>query len=108
MRGGPCSSWSPTRNRRQVPKQFMVELLRAGALRADATWQANLSTLPPHQMLVLILSKESTTKFAAWSQMAATLPGSAERDGGDLEKAALLPAGSADRARRTVRFRLTP
>ena len=69
-----------------VPKQFEVELLRAGALRPDATWQANLSTLPPHQMLVLILSKDSTTKFAAWSKMAATLPGSAERDGGDLEK----------------------
>ena len=69
-----------------VRKQFMVDLLRPGALRADASWQANLSTLPPHQMLVLILSKESTTKFAAWSRMAATLPGSAERDGGDLEK----------------------
>ncbi len=70
----------------QVRKQFMVELLRAGALRADASWQANLSTLPPHQMLVMILSKESTTKFASWSQLAAMLPGSAERDGGDLEK----------------------
>ena len=37
-------------------------------------------------MLVLILSKESTSKFAAWSKMSAVLPGSAERDGGDLEK----------------------
>jgi hypothetical protein len=70
----------------QVRKQFMVELIRSGALRADASWQANLSTLPPHQMLVMILSKESTTKFASWSRLAATLPGSAERDGGDLEK----------------------
>jgi hypothetical protein len=70
----------------QVRKQFMVELIRSGALRADASWQANLSTLPPHQMLVMILSKESTTKFASWSRLAATLPASAERDGGDLEK----------------------
>ncbi len=70
----------------QVRKQFTVDLVRRGALRADATWQANLSTLPPHQMLIMILSKESTTKFAAWSRMAATLPSSAERDGGDLEK----------------------
>jgi hypothetical protein len=69
-----------------IPKQFEVELIRAGALRPDATWQAALSTLPPHQMLLLILSKESTSKFAAWSKMAAVLPGSAERDGGDLEK----------------------
>jgi hypothetical protein len=70
----------------QVRKQFMVDLLRPGALRADASWPANLSTLPPHQMLVLILSKESTTKFAAWNRMSAMLPGSVERDGGDLEK----------------------
>ena len=70
----------------QVPKEWSVELLRPGALRPDATWQANLSTLPPHQMLVLILSKESTTKFAAWNRMAATIPASAERDGGDTEK----------------------
>jgi hypothetical protein len=69
-----------------VPKQFEVELIRSGALRPDATWQATLSTLPPHQMLVLILSKESTSKFAAWNKMAAVLPGSVERDGGDLEK----------------------
>ncbi len=70
----------------QVQKQFPVELLRAGALRADSSWQANLSTLPPHQMLVLVLSKDSTTKFAAWSKSAAMLPASVERDGGDLEK----------------------
>ena len=69
-----------------VPKQFEVELIRAGALRPDATWQASLSTLPPHQMLLLILSKDSTSKFAAWSKLSAMLPGSAERDGGDLEK----------------------
>ena len=69
-----------------VPKQFEVELIRAGALRPDAAWQATLSTLPPHQMLLLVLSKESTSKFAAWSKMSALLPGSAERDGGDLEK----------------------
>ena len=69
-----------------IPKQFEVELIRAGALRPDAVWQATLSTLPPHQMLVLVLSKDSTSKFAAWNKMAAVLPGSAERDGGDLEK----------------------
>jgi hypothetical protein len=69
-----------------IPKQFEVELVRAGALRPDVAWQATLSTLPPHQMLLLVLSKDSTSKFAAWNKMAAVLPGSAERDGGDLEK----------------------
>ena len=70
----------------QVPKEWSGGAGAPGALRPDATWQATLSTLPPHQMLVLILSKEATTKFAAWSRMSATIPSSAERDGGDLEK----------------------
>jgi len=70
----------------QIPKEWSVALLRPGALRPDATWQATLSTLPPHQMLVLVLSKEATNKFAAWSRMAATIPSELERDGGDIEK----------------------
>ncbi|MFI5455733.1 MAG: hypothetical protein ACHRXM_09815 [Isosphaerales bacterium] len=70
----------------QVPKEWSVALLRPGALRPDATWQATLSTLPPHQMLVLVLSKDATNKFAAWGRMAATIPSEVERDGGDVEK----------------------
>jgi hypothetical protein len=70
----------------QIPKEWSVALLRPGALRPDITWQATLSTLSPHQMLVLVLSKEATNKFAAWSRMAATLPSEIERDGGDAEK----------------------
>ena len=58
-----------------------------GALRADASWQANLSTLPPHQMLVLILSartrRRSSRPGTGWRR---SFPASAERDGGDLEK----------------------
>jgi hypothetical protein len=37
-------------------------------------------------MLVLILSKDATNKFAAWNRMSAIIPSSAERDGGDIEK----------------------
>lgn len=69
-----------------VPKELMVDMVRQNALRPDANWQATLSTLPPHQMLVLILSKDATTKFAAWNRMSAIIPTSVERDGGDLEK----------------------
>ena len=61
-------------------------MVRPSALRPDASWQATLSTLPPHQMLVLVLSKDATTKFAAWNRMSAIIPSAAERDGGDIEK----------------------
>src|SRR5262249_1729857 len=70
----------------QIPKEWSIALLRAGALRPDTMWQATLSTLLPHQMLVLVLSKDSTAKFAAWSRMSATVPTEVERDGGDVEK----------------------
>ena len=69
-----------------VPKELAVDMVRQNALRPDASWQATLSTLPPHQMLVLILSKDATNKFAAWNRMSAIIPSSAERDGGDIEK----------------------
>ncbi len=70
----------------QIPKQFEVELVRPGALRADMSWQANLSTLPTHQMLIVVLSKDATTKFTAWNRMAAILPASLEREGGEIDK----------------------
>jgi hypothetical protein len=70
----------------QVPREWPIALLKAGALRPDTTWPATLSTLPPHQMLILVLSKEATNKFAAWSRMAATVPSEVERDGGDADK----------------------
>ena len=69
-----------------VPKEGYADMIRPGAFRPDATWQVSLSTLPPHQMLVLILSKDATTKFAAWSRLGATIPSNFEREGGDIEK----------------------
>ena len=70
----------------QIPKEITVEMVRPGALRPDASWLATLTTLPPHQMLVLILSKDATNKFAAWNRMSAIIPSAAERDAGDIEK----------------------
>jgi hypothetical protein len=69
-----------------IPKETGVELIRERALRADSSWPAPLSTLPPHQMLVVILSKDSTSKFAAWNKMTAAIPSMADRDPADLEK----------------------
>lgn len=70
----------------QVPKELLVEMVRPGALRPDANWQATLTTLPPHQMLVLVLSKDATPKFAAWNRMSAIIPSAVDREGGDVEK----------------------
>ncbi len=77
----------------QVPKELVVEMVRPNALRPDASWQANLATLPPHQMLVLILSKDSTNKFAAWNRMSAIIPVVGRTRRRRYRKAALLPAG---------------
>jgi hypothetical protein len=70
----------------QVPKELLVEMIRPGALRPDANWPATMTTLPTHQMLVLVLSKEATPKFAAWNRMSAIIPSAVDRDGGDIEK----------------------
>ena len=71
----------------EVPKEWMIDMAHPGALRPDQSWQASLANLPPHQMLVLILSKESTTQFAAWNRMTATIPATTDREvSTDLEK----------------------
>jgi len=69
-----------------VPKEWAVDMIRQNAVRADASSPVTLATLPTHQMLVVILSKDATNKFVAWHRMSATIPSSAERDGGDIEK----------------------
>ncbi len=64
----------------RIPKEWTLELLRPGALRPDATWQASLSILEPHQMLVLVLSKDATNRFAQWNSMTSMIPMGVERD----------------------------
>ncbi len=71
----------------RIPKEWTLEMLRPGALRPDATWQASLSRLEPHQMLVVILSKDATSQYAHWNQMTSMIPMGVERDNSrDLDK----------------------
>ncbi len=63
-----------------VPKEWTLTLLRPNALRGDASWQAILTTLEPHQSLILVLSKESTNQFASWGRMAALIPARTDRE----------------------------
>ena len=58
----------------KVPKEWTLSIVRPGALRADATWQAILTPMEPHQSLIVVLSKEATTQFATWSRMTAMIP----------------------------------
>ena len=44
----------------RIPKEWTLDLVRPGALRPDASWQASLSVLEPNQMLIVVLSKDST------------------------------------------------
>ena len=69
-----------------VPKEWTLDLVRPGAIRPEGVWQASLLTLEPHQMLIMILSKEATNQFAAWNRLIAMLPSDAEREAADLEK----------------------
>jgi hypothetical protein len=69
-----------------VPKEWPLDLIRPGALRPDASWQASLMNLEPHQMLIMVLSKETTSQFAAWNRMSAMIPAQVENDGGEIEK----------------------
>jgi hypothetical protein len=63
----------------QIPKELNVELTRPEAIRVDNLWQATLRTLEPHQMLILLLTKDSTDPYARWNQFQAMIPLSADR-----------------------------
>ena len=57
----------------------------------------------PHQMLVVVLSKDSTNQYAAWNRLGGFVPSSAEREDTPSPGApALLPAGPAARAGQAV------
>ena len=61
-------------------KELSLELLRQGAIHHDELWQAQLRPLPPHQMLVVVLSKDSTNQYATWNRMGGFIPSSSERE----------------------------
>ncbi len=61
-------------------KEMNVELLQPGAVRYEELWQVPLRLLPPHQMLVIVLSKEGATQYANWSRLPSLVPAGADRD----------------------------
>ena len=90
-------------------KELNVELLQPGAIRQDELWQVPLRLLPPAQMLVLILSKESSAQYAAWNRLPCLVPASRGPRGlAEPGDPALLPAGPARGRRRSRSSRPIP
>ena len=61
-------------------KELSVELVQSGAIRSDELWQVPVRLLPPAQMLIIFLSKESSNQYAAWNRLPCMVPSSSDRD----------------------------
>jgi hypothetical protein len=61
-------------------KELNVELLQPGAIRHEELWQVPVRLLPPAQMLVVVLNRESSTQYAAWNRLPCFVPASSERE----------------------------
>lgn len=61
-------------------KELNLELLQPGAIRYEELWQVPVRLLPPHQMLVVVLSKESANHFASWNRLPSCLPAGSDRE----------------------------
>jgi len=61
-------------------KELNLELLQPGAIRSDDLWPVPVRLLPPHQMLVVVLSKESATQYATWNRLPSCVPAGADRE----------------------------
>ncbi len=61
-------------------KELNVELVQPGAIRSDELWQVPVRLLPPAQMLIVFLSKESSTQYAAWNRLPCMVPSSSDRE----------------------------
>ncbi|MGO9601072.1 MAG: hypothetical protein ACLP7Q_24090 [Isosphaeraceae bacterium] len=61
-------------------KELNIELLQPGGIRHDEIWPVPLRLLPPHQMLMVILSKESASQYVAWNRLPSLIPAAADRE----------------------------
>lgn len=57
----------------EIPKELGLDLIQPDALRPDDSWMANLLTLEPHQMLVLVLTRDSGDIYNPWSRLRALM-----------------------------------
>lgn len=65
-----------------IPRELTFELRRPDAIREDDVWPASLKKLEPHQMLILVLTKDSNDVYSQWRKLHAVNPSGVDR--GDL------------------------
>ena len=58
----------------KVPKELTLELVQSEGIRPDVFWPAPLRVLEPHQMLLVVLTKETTDAYAPWNRLQALYP----------------------------------
>ena len=63
----------------KVPKELTLELIPPDAIRADEVWPASLRVLEPHQMLIVVLMKETSDAYAPWNKFQALYPNDMDR-----------------------------
>ncbi|MDR3633841.1 MAG: hypothetical protein P4L84_08390 [Isosphaeraceae bacterium] len=63
----------------RIPRELNMRLVRPDAIRADEGWPATLRKIEPHQMLVVVLTKESNDAYAPWARYQAFSPASVDR-----------------------------
>jgi len=70
----------------EIPRELALDLLRPDSLLADESWLATLRVLEPHQMLILVLAKESNDAYAHWARFRAMGPPSEDRAGSEEQE----------------------
>ncbi len=70
---------------RRISKLVDLDLYREGGLRPTEIWQANIRAMEPHQMLVVVLSRDPGT-YTAWGKMLAGIPASISRDAASVDR----------------------
>lgn len=58
----------------QVPKELALNLVQPESIRPDEVWPASLRVLEPHQMLVVVLTKDPSDVYAPWNRLNALYP----------------------------------
>ncbi len=68
-----------------IPKETLVDLAQPDAQRFDASWQASLLNLPPHQMLIVVLARTGSL-LGNLTHLAAITPSTVDLEAVDIDR----------------------
>ncbi len=66
-------------------RPMILELTRPDAIRSDASFEAPIQKLAPHQMLIVVLSSEPSV-YNPWNGTQATVPASVDQDRATIDR----------------------